>query len=523
MQPQMRERPGDLSLRGERRCDGGRETAADGVLLDRFVRDGDGSAFAEIVHRHSTLVYGVCHRILRNSHSSEDAFQATFLVSLRKAGTIRKRLSLGPRLHSVAHRIALHAKKQRAVMEAAMPHSRGNALESHERDLTLRELQTILDAEIRMLPERYQAPILLCYMEGLSNQAAAARLGCSLGTIAGWLSRARELLKKRLLRRGITAPFGFLLCFAGNASAMEIGGTVVERTIAMAVTAGRVGSIGLTAIPPSVLALAKGAGANMYRMVVGLVLAVLAMGIAIPVAVSRLQSEPPTTTTVAPAPKPVPEAKDRELETDMKRIVGEWQLSKIETSGPVNVDLQEYARWQFKADAVFLQFGQMPLEGKIALGANEIPDTVFLQLETWDKGKKEFVRNDFHGVYWLKGDALTLCIGPKKTAPKELRLQKEAGQQLLRFARVRERPAEVEPEKGQPPLNPEPKEKPVVNPLHGMVLDPGYLRDPRVQAELELQEAGLKSILDVPERVKQKYAMDIDRVFRKPEGRGCRR
>ena len=261
-------------------------------------------------------------------------------------------------------------------------------------------------------------------MEGLSNQAAAARLGCSLGTIAGWLS-PRELLKQRLLRRGIAAPFGFLLCFAGNASAMEIGGTVVERTIAMAATAGRVGSIGLTAIPPSVLALAKGAGANMYRMLVGLVLAVLAMGIAIPVAVSRMQAEPPTTSTVAPR-RTGPEAKDRELETDMKRIVGEWQLSKIETSGPVHVDLQEYARWQIKADAVFCNSVRCRWRQDRFRRTMKYPTRSSSNWKLGTKERRSSSRNDFHGVYWLKGDALTLCIGPKKTATKELRLQKEA-------------------------------------------------------------------------------------------------
>jgi RNA polymerase sigma factor (sigma-70 family) len=177
--------------------------ATDRDLLTKFVRQGDGEAFAEIVRRYSPLVLGVCGRVLHDRHAAEDAFQATFLVLAQSARRIRKQRSLSSWLHGVAYRISLRALAQRhrrreqpAVMETvtvepALEHV-GNAYE-----------QQLLDQELQELPEQYRAPLVMHYLEGQSRQEIADRLGVSLSAVEGRLKRGKKELRLRLLRHGV--------------------------------------------------------------------------------------------------------------------------------------------------------------------------------------------------------------------------------------------------------------------------------------------------------------------------------
>src|SRR5262249_19762762 len=158
----------------------------------------DQAAFAELVGRHGRLVHNLCLRILRDVHDAEDAFQATFLVLAKKAGVIRKRDSVSSWLYGVAYRIAVRAKAQgRSVSELA---SEGidMAQPDPSNDAAWRELCPLLDGELERLPEKYKAPLLLCYFEGKSNDEAARLLHWPAGTVKGRLARARELLRRRL-------------------------------------------------------------------------------------------------------------------------------------------------------------------------------------------------------------------------------------------------------------------------------------------------------------------------------------
>jgi RNA polymerase sigma factor (sigma-70 family) len=178
----------------------------DGELLERFIAARDGSAFEELVARHGPMVLGVCRHVLIDRHDAEDAFQATFLVLARQAGTIRDRRVLGAWLHGVAYRLALRAKldaarrrmheRQVADMAAAGPWD----------ELAWQELRLALHEEVQRLPEKYRAPIVLCYLEGQSHEAAAAHLDWPIGTVKGRLARARDLLQARLGRRELAIP-----------------------------------------------------------------------------------------------------------------------------------------------------------------------------------------------------------------------------------------------------------------------------------------------------------------------------
>ncbi len=174
----------------------------DGQLLARFAA-GDELAFAALVHRYAGLVWGVCRRQLPRQQDAEDAFQATFLVLVRKARSLGRGGPLGPWLHQVASRTAVKARV-RSARQAGR--EQAVAIEETSTPDDSAELRELLDQEIGRLPEKYRGPLVLCYLEGLSNDQAADRLGCPRGTIGSRLSRAREQLRRRLQRHGLELP-----------------------------------------------------------------------------------------------------------------------------------------------------------------------------------------------------------------------------------------------------------------------------------------------------------------------------
>jgi RNA polymerase sigma factor (sigma-70 family) len=199
-------------LRGLCETEAGRDLD-DGELLERFLVRREETAFAILVQRHGPMVLGVCQRVLKDAHAAEDAFQAAFLVLVRRSGSIRKRGSLASWLYRVAQRIALRARARETAQRirerrcAEMSHSEAPD------ELTWQELRSVLDAEIGSLPERYQAPVILCCLEGKSYDQAARELGWPKSSLASRLTRARGVLCRRLARRG----------FALSAAAMAAG------------------------------------------------------------------------------------------------------------------------------------------------------------------------------------------------------------------------------------------------------------------------------------------------------------
>jgi RNA polymerase sigma factor (sigma-70 family) len=197
----------------------------DAQLLDRFVRQGDEDAFAELVERHEGLVLGVCRRLLRQTQDVEDLFQATFLVLACKAGSIGKRQSVASWLHKVAYRMALRERTRRAARsrrEVPVGHSLDELAQTAEpsHDRERQELCQVVDEEVHRLPEKYRAPVVLCYLEGRTNEQAAQEMRCPVGTVVTRLARARKRLHSRLIRRGLGVSVGLLaadLARAGTA------------------------------------------------------------------------------------------------------------------------------------------------------------------------------------------------------------------------------------------------------------------------------------------------------------------
>jgi RNA polymerase sigma factor (sigma-70 family) len=238
----------------------------DSQLLARFARGRDEAAFATLVGRHGPLVMGVCRRVLRNAADAEDAFQATFLVLSRRAGTVAWRSSVGNWLHETAYRLARKHRAADCRRQARERELAPRTVGASSVAPAWRELCDLLDDELRRLPWRERSALLACYLEDRTQDEAARQLGWSLRTLQRRLAQGRELLRARLVRHGLPLPAAFL---AGTLVHDALAsGTAAEMARAAAVFA----SGGSPAVRAAATALAAGslrAGARaMLRLVV---------------------------------------------------------------------------------------------------------------------------------------------------------------------------------------------------------------------------------------------------------------
>lgn len=176
----------------------------DARLLGLFLERRDEAAFEALVRRHGPMVWGVCRRLLSNHHDAEDAFQATFLVLVRKARSVVPRGMVGNWLHGVAYRTALRARGTAARIRAREKQVRAMPEPEVGPQDPWRDLQPVLDEELDRLPAKYRAAVVLCDLEGKTYQEAARLLGWPVGTLSTRLTRGRKLLADRLARRGLT-------------------------------------------------------------------------------------------------------------------------------------------------------------------------------------------------------------------------------------------------------------------------------------------------------------------------------
>jgi RNA polymerase sigma factor (sigma-70 family) len=283
----------------------------DGELLGRFARYHDEEAFAVLVRRHGPMVFGVCLRILRDPHDAEDAFQATFLVLARQAGTVGRPELLASWLYGVAYRTAHNARVRaaRRHRHEAKAASKSAVVRDPEPEPALAELRTLLDRELQRLPEKYRAPLVLCYLEGKTNEEAARQLGWPSGSMAARLARGRELLRERLRAGGVAYPAVALLALLGQGAA-----AVPARLYAATVQAALAVAIGkaVLAISPAVLDLMestlKALTPRRWRVVAVLLAALLLAALGAGAAASTLSQGNPSGACPAPAPEPVPPA-----------------------------------------------------------------------------------------------------------------------------------------------------------------------------------------------------------------------
>jgi RNA polymerase sigma factor (sigma-70 family) len=234
------------------------ECAPDEELLGQFVAERDEAAFAAIVRRHGPMVWAVCQRVLVHRQDAEDAFQATFLVLARKATAIGRRKLLANWLFGVARRAALSAR----AMRARRARHEQSCAEPPDIRVTLQtpagDIRAILDEELARMPKKYRLPLLLCGLEGMTHAEAGKQLGWPTGTVAGRLSRGRELLRTRLLRRGIAVPAAVsIAAFLPGTAPAAVPTQLVAASVQNAVASILCGKSVAVAAPPTAAALTR--------------------------------------------------------------------------------------------------------------------------------------------------------------------------------------------------------------------------------------------------------------------------
>jgi RNA polymerase sigma factor (sigma-70 family) len=246
-------------------------------LLGRFVADRDGAAFEALVRRHGPMVLGVCRRVLGNAADADDAFQATFLVLVRKAASLANPDLVAPWLHAVAVRTAAEARARAAKRrrrESEVPPVAVTDTPSGEGA----DLRPLLDEELAHVPEKYRAPLVLCYLEGKTHHEAARALGVRPGSMSWRLARGRELLRRRLVKRGIVLS---AVAVAGALTADTAPAALPASLLDATVRAGLLFAAGGPGTTPAVT-LAEGVlramTASRFRVATAVLVAVLILG-----------------------------------------------------------------------------------------------------------------------------------------------------------------------------------------------------------------------------------------------------
>jgi RNA polymerase sigma factor (sigma-70 family) len=298
-------------------------TLPDAQLLERFVACRDGGAFATLVRRHGSMVLAVCRRVLGEGdwHSAEDVFQATFLVLAHKAGSLRRPQSLGPWLHGVAHRTALKARavaaRRRVCEHEACARRPEACLPPEPVD---GDPRILLDDALAQLPDRYRAPLVLCYLQGRTVSQAALELGWPRGTVATRLARGRSRLRRQLIRQGLGLPAAALtVARLERCDAATLPAALARSTATAALQfmdgPGRATATG--SVPATVAALTREVLRVMLlskirTAALGIVaLATIALGLAVlidaPSSVVAQTAAPPATAPQSESPRPRPE------------------------------------------------------------------------------------------------------------------------------------------------------------------------------------------------------------------------
>jgi RNA polymerase sigma factor (sigma-70 family) len=408
----------------------------DGQLLECFLTQRDDAALAVLVQRHGPMVWGVCRRVLPNHHDAEDAFQATFLVLVRKAASIVPRERVANWLYGVAHQTALKARataarrkgRERQVTEMPEP-------AVAERD-PWRDLRPLLDEELSRLPDRYRCVIVSCDLEGRTRKEAAGQLGLSEGTVGSRLARARAMLAKRLARRGLAVSGGALAVVLSNdVASAGVPASVVSSTITAAILfrAGRAAATG--PIPLEVAALTEGVLKTMLLTRLTAVKALAGMLTVIALVLGLyacygFAQQPAGPAARAQAPTPDTRKTDKDSQpkapsvSDKERLQGTWVTVGAEAGGkPIAKEHLRPQWWHFEDDkltiySIDLRFSKPEkTEYTYALATDKSPRVMEMTAGRRLEGPRTRPPDGFKAIYKIEAGSLTIGQG-KEGLPK---------------------------------------------------------------------------------------------------------
>jgi RNA polymerase sigma factor (sigma-70 family) len=430
-------------------CRDQEQALTDAHLLKRFAEHEDEAAFAALVRRHGPMVMGVCRRVAQNPHDAEDAFQAAFLILVRKAASIARRELLAGWLYGVAYHAALKVRvatmkrrtREKQVMQMPDPAAR-------ESDPCGAEVLALLDRELSRLPQKYQAPILLCDLEGKTRKEAALLLACPEGSLSSRLSRARALLAKRLARHGLAVSGGALAeALARPEAAPALPPAVVASTVesAASIAAGHAAA----GIAPKVTDLTEGVLKAMLLTKLKKSVLVLVVGLlvlAMVGSVYRAFTREPAEANSPDRQRPRSDQRAAAARADEKSIQGTWKVVSAERYGLTWKNIDGEFVMQDPRPMAFPISPELP--GRVTFAGHDC-SSEYAQEEGRTLVEKDTFTLDparkpkwitltaadgaiICGIYVLDGDELRLCwqYGPHRgLRPRDFKTKTETDQE----------------------------------------------------------------------------------------------
>ncbi len=401
----------------------------DAELLARFAGNGDAAAFELLVRRHADLVWRVCRcELPHDAHSAEDAFQTTFLVLARKAGSVRGSTVAGY-LFRVARNAALRVRKRVGNVTEA-------TLEMGVEPAEPNECSVAVIEEVERLPDKFRLPVLLCFFEDCTHVEAANRLGWAVGTVASRLARAKDRLRVRLTHRGMALP----AILAG----VSVPAATVRAAVMMATTPSAVPTL-LSELSREVSIVMANAKA---KWIGGGILATLLLTGSVGMMARTAgpgPEEPTPAAKVKPATKaPVPETPEA---ADLKKLQGVWRITKIENNrGVAPAKDIEPMRWEIVGSIVTAIDGpdEKRHKSRIALDASTSPKRITQTELTDDEDKPG---RKIECIYELKGDTLRICMGD--TRPTEFKVEQGVDGGLIELERMPDAVSELKKFQGR--------------------------------------------------------------------------